>query len=234
MHDINDIFVQREVDAQRLSAYGFRQNEQCYIYSRDVADGQFVMTVTITRHGEISAAVVDRLTEEEYILHRIRSATGAFVGKIREEYENELINIAEKCFSLHPFKTEQAKEVIRFIKEKYHSELEFLWPRSPDNAIFRRSDNGKWYGAILRIKSAKLGGLDDDMVEVIDLKMAPDDISTLVDGRRYFPGYHMNKKYWVTLRLDGVVPLAEICRRIDNSFTLAATPAMAQRPKTVG
>ncbi len=100
MHDINDIFARREVDVQRLSAYGFCQNEQCYIYSRDVADGQFVMTVTITRHGEISAVVVDRLTEEEYILHRIRSATGAFVGKIREEWIGPYISI--HSLSLNP------------------------------------------------------------------------------------------------------------------------------------
>ncbi|KAB0592112.1 MULTISPECIES: MmcQ/YjbR family DNA-binding protein [Edwardsiella] len=134
----------------------------------------------------------------------------------------------------NPFKTEQAKEIIQSTREKYHSELEFLWPRTPDNVISRWEGNGKWYGAILRVKSEKRGGIDKRMVEIINAKMAPDDISTLVDGRRYFPGYHMNQKYWSTIHLDGAVPLAEICRRIGNSFALAATRAMTSPPNFAG
>lgn len=34
------------------------------------------------------------------------------------------------------------------------------------------------------------------------------------------PGYHMNKKHWNTLLLDGSIPPGEIERQIDNSFAL--------------
>jgi len=221
MNDIKDIFSRREINFKSLNDYGFHQDKQDYLYSCDLLNGQFVMTVKITMHGEISATLVDKFTQEEYILHRIISATGSFVGKVREEYENVLINIAKQCSTLKVFKSKQANEIIQYIKERYNSNLEFLWPRFPENAIFRRKDNEKWYGAILRVESKKLGNFTDEIIEILDIKMAPVDIFTLVDNKKYFPGYHMNKKNWVTICLDSSVPIAEICMRIDNSFNLA-------------
>lgn len=40
---------------------------------------------------------------------------------------------------------------------KLREELEFLWPKSPDNAIFRRPDNKKWYAVLLTVQKEKLG-----------------------------------------------------------------------------
>ena len=34
------------------------------------------------------------------------------------------------------------------------------------------------------------------------------------------PGYHMNKRHWNTIMLDGTVPAGELRRMIDNSYTL--------------
>ncbi len=34
------------------------------------------------------------------------------------------------------------------------------------------------------------------------------------------PGYHLNKRHWNTIRLNGTVPTAEILRLIDHSYDL--------------
>ena len=34
------------------------------------------------------------------------------------------------------------------------------------------------------------------------------------------PGYHMNKRHWNTVVLDGSIPPGEIQRMIDNSYAL--------------
>ena len=34
------------------------------------------------------------------------------------------------------------------------------------------------------------------------------------------PGYHMNKRHWNTVVLDGTLPASEIERMIDHSYTL--------------
>lgn len=222
MKDTTDLFGRRKVDTQKLLSYGFHQHEASYVYVTGLLEGQFEMTVTVQSQGSVLATVVDKSTEERYVLHLIATATGAFVGKLREEYQQVLSNIADACFIPDVFKSQMAKQVIQFIRDKYHDELEFLWPRSPSSAIFRRKDNAKWYGAILTVKNIKLGLEGEDLIEILNLRMVPEEIITLTDGKKYFPGFHMNKKNWVTIRLDGSVPAEEIFMRIDNSFGLVA------------
>ncbi len=68
---------------------------------------------------------------------------------------------------------------------------------------------------------AKTGLPDDETVEIFDFRILPEELEALVDYKTYFPGYHMNKKHWCTIILDGTVPFEEICRRIDASYLLA-------------
>ena len=111
--------------------------------------------------------------------------------------------------------------IIEYVRKKYGDELEFLWEKFPDNAIWRRKDNKKWYGALLTVSKRKLGIDSDEIIEIIDLRMKPEDIEKRVDMKKYFPGYHMNKKHWITICLDKTVPYEEICSRIDESYVLA-------------
>ena len=96
-----------------------------------------------------------------------------------------------------------------------------MWKSSPQNAIVRRQDNKKWYAVLLTIPRHKLGLNGDDKIEIIDLRLKKEDVSAVVDNRRIFPGFHMNKQHWITICLDGSVALEEIFRRIDESYLLA-------------
>ena len=50
----------------------------------------------------------------------------------------------------------------------------------------------------------------DEKVEVIDLRALPEDISHLVKAGNIYPGYHMNKKHWITIIFDSSVSIEEI------------------------
>jgi len=73
-------------------------------------------------------------------------------------------------------------------------ELEFLWTKFPDNAVWRRKDNSKWYGAILTVSRNKLGLSSNEVAEIIDLRLEKEQMSKTIDNEHYFPGWHMNKK----------------------------------------
>ena len=85
----------------------------------------------------------------------------------------------------------------------------------------QREAHGTLIASPMRISRRKLGMDMDGHVEILDVRMHPEELEKLLDGHKYFPGYHMNKKHWCTICLDGTVPLEEICRRIDESFRLA-------------
>lgn len=120
------------------------------------------------------------------------------------------------------FKSELAQAVIKYVKEKYNGELEFLWEKFPQNAIWRNQRNRKWYGALLVVEKKKIGMSEEGEVEIIDVLAEPEKIAAMVDGEKYLAGYHMNKKHWLTLKLDGCVSEEEICDLIDKSYQLAA------------
>lgn len=219
--DIDNLFENRKVKPEQLLDFGFSENDNGYIYSTDILDGQFEMTVNITKEGKVSAEVVDISSKERYVLHRVPDATGSFVGKVREEYTHVLESIAKACFESDVFKSEGARHIIRYIREKYQDEPEFLWERTPKNAIFRRQDNAKWYAALLTVQKRTLGIDEDGDIEIIDLKIKTEAIEALLDGKSYLPAYHMNKKHWITICFDGSVPVEEVFRRIDDSFEFA-------------
>lgn len=55
----------------------------------------------------------------------------------------------------------------------------------------------------------------------LNLKCDPEEAIMLRDiFPSIIPGYHMNKRLWNTIILDGSVPQGEIERMIDNSFML--------------
>ena len=109
--------------------------------------------------------------------------------------------------------------VIKYIKEKYNDEPEFLWEKFAGNAIVRRKDNLKWYAAFLSVSKQKLGFSETSSVEIIDLRTI--DADKIIDNKTVFPGYHMNKKHWITIILDNSVPMDYIKKRIDESYILA-------------
>lgn len=66
---------------------------------------------------------------------------------------------------------------------------------------------------------------------LLNLKCEPDEAIQLRDVfTAITPGYHMNKKHWNTVILDGTVPIGEMQRMMDNSYSLVVkTLKKAQR-----
>ena len=214
-----NIFRHKKLNKEKLIAYGFIWDEQKYTSIFPVLDGEFCLKIEIIPPGKIMTEMVEVASNEPYTLHLTNEA-GTFVGKVRDEYERVLKDIEDKCFDKDIFKSRQAKKIIEYINETYSDELEYLWEKSPDCAIARRKDNKKWYLIIMVIKKDRLGIDSTDLAEVINLRAKVEDVPILHQKDGIYPGYHMNKKYWVTVLLDDSVPLAEIYKLLDNSYKL--------------
>ena len=64
----------------------------------------------------------------------------------------------------------------------------------------------------------------EDVPPTANLKCDPDLALELRD--RYDevrPGYHMNKKHWNTVQIDGAIPQQELTHMIDHSYELVVT-----------
>lgn len=71
----------------------------------------------------------------------------------------------------------------------------------------------------------------DEVPPRLNLKCDPDRALALRDEfPAIVPGYHMNKKHWNTLVLDGSLPPTLVRELIDHSYTLVS-PARPAKPR---
>lgn len=208
-------------DRGKLVAFGFRQTAEGFLYEREILEGQFCLRVTVTENGALHTALTDVLTKEPYTLHLVETANGAFVGSVRAAYRKALEEIESACFRREAFRGASAQELITYVRRTYGDELEYLWAKTPHNAVWRRKDNKKWYAALLIVPKNKISLSGDEAVCIADLRMEKEKIPSAVDGKTIFPGYHMNKAHWITVLLDGTIPSQKLYSLLDESYRLA-------------
>ncbi len=122
------------------------------------------------------------------------------------------------------------EKVYGYVKRKYGSEPEYLWSRFPDYAVFRHEDNRKWYGIIMVVLRRNLGLPGEGRVDILNVKL--NDLllaDLLVQQAGYFRGYHISRGNWISILLDGSVPMKEIQGLIDISFRTTASAEKRQQ-----
>lgn len=221
MREIKDFIKNKKINLKRFKEFGFKLIDNSYYYHTFLLKNQFKMTVKINLDNSIFTEIIDTETNEPYVLHLLEMKRNGYSEKVYKEYSEVLEKIKKKCFEDEIFKANYTKEIINYIKNKYGDELEFLWEKSPKNAVVRRKSSNKWYVVLLTISKRKISLNSDEIIEIINLHNNPEEIKKLIDYKKYFPAYHMSKKHWCTICLDGTVELKEIYRMIDISYELA-------------
>lgn len=216
----DEIIKRKKLIPEKLLACGFEKNGEFFQYFTEIRNGEFTLMIQIGMDGTIDTNLVENETGEAYILYKT-GASGTYVGEIRTAIEEVLYDIVRQCYETSIFKTEQSQMIINFVIEQYGDELEFLWEKFPDNAVWRRKDNKKWYGAILTVAGKKVGLETEKIEEIIDLRMNPAEADLILSRKNYYPGWHMNKKSWYTIVLNGSVPNEELKEKIMESYDLA-------------
>ncbi len=61
---------------------------------------------------------------------------------------------------------------------------------------------------------------NDSMLDIINLKAVPSDIASLVKRNGIHPAYHMDRKHWISVRLDDTIGDNEVMELVDGSFGL--------------
>ena len=221
MREITNFIKDKKIDFKKLEEFGFELIDNSYYYQTLLLKNQFKMSVKINLDNSIFTEIIDTETNEPYVLHLLEMKRSGYSEKVYKTYSQILEKIQKECFEDEIFKANYTKEIVAYIKNKYRDELEFLWKKSPKNAVVRRKSSKKWYALILTLSKRKLNLNSDEAVEIINLHNNPEEIEKLIDNKKYFLAYHMNKKHWCTICLDGTVELKEIYKLIDVSYELA-------------
>ena len=206
--------------ANKLEPFGFIRDGDAYFYADELLAGSFKLHVKVSNKGLVSTLLMDTESDEPYVLHLVENAQGAFVGEVRAAYQAVLDRIGEACGEHGSFHGGYVEELLRYVQETYGDEIEYPW-KDMDAAVIRSHLTKKWYAVFMKVHPSKIGLGGSQPIRIMDLHGTAEQVASLVDGKRYFPGWHMNRKYWYTICLDGSVPMDELQRRIDASFALS-------------
>lgn len=113
------------------------------------------------------------------------------------------------------------QQILDYVRTQWNTEPETPWPESPDHIVWRHESNQKWYAIIMPVRSDRLG-LSGEVryIDVMNVKLDPVLIDLLRNDPGYLPAYHMNKKSWLSLRLDGSLSMEEILPLLQMSYDL--------------
>ena len=217
---IDELFVKRVFVPKKAVSFGFKESDGEYVYESEIMNGEFRLYVLIRPDGRVDTRLIETETDEEYTLYKTE-AVGTFVGRVRTSVEEVLCLIAEKCFDSHLFASPQMNEIIGYASEKYDDSPEFLWETTPENAVLRRKDTKKWYAALLTVSKRKLLIDSDEKAEIINFRVPPERLAELLDKNGFYPAWHMNKKRWCSVILDGSVETELLLKFIDESYLMA-------------
>ncbi|CUB02650.1 MmcQ/YjbR family DNA-binding protein [Marinomonas fungiae] len=98
-------------------------------------------------------------------------------------------------------------QLIHYIAAKPEASAEY--PFGPDVLVYKLC--GKMFALVTETEGLKRFNLKCEPNHALELRSIFDAVK---------PGYHMNKKHWNSVLLDGSLPLGELYRMVDHSYSM--------------
>lgn len=209
------------IESNIFKRYTPNLNECPKNFEKNFLDNSFKAVLSINDNGEVVGAVIDLENNDDFLPLRIENNEGSFAGKIRSEYEKILTEFRDKYFIKNYFIYPQSNRIAHAIIKKYGNKPEFLWEKFDGSAIFRNRESKKWYAGILDVEGNKIKKSKSGIIEVLDIKLNPEEIKNLLTQPHFYPAYHMNKKSWITVILDESLADKTIMLYVDKSYRLS-------------
>ena len=213
------VFERCTPDFEKLKRYGFKKSRNEYKYERLFFDNKFKACIKVLPDGNIIGKVYDEENGDEYLPLRIENNQGAYTAEVKSAYIDLLEELKDKCFDQQYFITPQANRICALVIKNLNEYPVFMWEKFSTDGVFKNSETGKWFGIIMYISRTKLAEPSEELVEVLNVKLDKNEIPELLKKEGYYPAYHMNKKYWISITLDDTLKDDEILGQIEKSYS---------------
>ena len=209
------LLEQYDIDCKRAIAYGFSRTEAGLELKKELPGvGLYAVFVIAGKSFEVN--VFDADTDEEYLPFNVLDNSTGFVTGIREQVEDLVQEIKEKCL----LNSNMKLRLMEYCERKFGTEPEAPWEDSPDAYTFKTAKRNKWYALFMTIPYKSLGLVAKGALDVVNIKLPPEKVLDLIDRVHFYPAYHMNKKHWITIVLDKEVDEPLVQQLLEESYGL--------------
>ena len=213
----DEVFDKYTIDIEKLKEYGFQKEGKKLLYRTNIMNDKF--TVVLEYDKKIQGKIIELEFDDEYTNFR-REILGEFHAQVKQEFIQVLKDIRNECCIRNDFHFSQTIRINKYFQQKYHVSPEFLWDKYPSFAVYRQTK--KWFALIGYIPYQKVDKTSNrnDMIEVINVKVAEDEIDKFLSKKGYYEAYHMNKRNWISIILDDTLSDKDVIYMIDKSYNL--------------
>ena len=209
------LLEQYDIDCKRAIAYGFSRTEAGLELKKELPGvGLYAVFVIAGKSFEVN--VFDADTDEEYLPFNVLDNITGFVTGIREQVEDLVQEIKEKCL----LNSNMKLRLMEYCERKFGTEPEAPWEDSPDAYTFKTAKRNKWYALFMTIPYKSLGLVAKGALDVVNIKLPPEKVLGLIDRVHFYPAYHMNKKHWITIVLNKEVDEPLVQQLLEESYGL--------------
>ena len=121
--------------------------------------------------------------------------------------------------------------ILRYALESCGTEPDCPFTGDTETLVLRHANSGKWFALLMRVKNASLGLPGEGRTDVMNVKIEPELGASLRAQRGILPAYHMNREHWVSVLLDGSVPMSLAGALMEMSFAATLGIRVARRRK---
>lgn len=195
-------------------SFGFVHNKGKFIYAHNSInkDMEFVFSF---ENESLYLFCIDKNFDDIFIPFEDSSSKGEYVTSLRKEAFMLLDLIKKSCFE----KIDIEKQMISYVKEKYKTKPSFPFKKDKKIYVFRKKPSKKWFALVQTISLEKIG-LERGEGKIVNIKVNPSNINSLIDNKNIFPCYHMNKSHWVSIYLNKNINVDKLKSLLDLSYSL--------------
>ena len=93
------------------------------------------------------------------------------------------------------------QEFLEYCINTYGTSPDFPFDEDFETAVLRHVDNRKWYAIVMRVSRRKFGFDNNEIIDVVNLKLPTEMFGSFGAADGVYPAYHMNKLHWISVLL---------------------------------
>ena len=93
------------------------------------------------------------------------------------------------------------QDFLEYCLNTYGTSPDYPFDDLLETAVFRHTDNRKWYAIVMRVSRCKFGFDSDEVIDVANLKLPTEMFGSFGAADGVYPAYHMNKFHWISVLL---------------------------------
>ena len=93
------------------------------------------------------------------------------------------------------------QQFLSYCLDTYGTSPDYPFDEDFETAVFRHSDNRKWFALSMQVSRRKFGLDSDEVIDVVNLKLPTEMFGSFGAADGVYPAYHMNKLHWISVLL---------------------------------